>query len=297
MRFLAWTVIVVLIAGALLLARAADTNTTMALQDRALVADARITLADLLPAHAPALLRARAHALDLGRAPQPGAVRALQHDWLQDQLRDSPFADLLIPERVVVERLSSPSHENVLARLRTAVVEYLERYLEKGSWLDSAYFDWPAILPDIPSTSSLRVLASQWDPRPRALRLRVGCVPRQACLPLYVSVYFARHSDVEITRGLARLIAERPPSSFVVANAARPESSATKRAPRKSAPVLARSGTLASMTVESGGVRILIRVVCLQNGVQGQIIRVRNPESKRILRAKVIGSAQVRGPV
>jgi hypothetical protein len=297
MRFLAWTVIVLLIAGALLVARAADVNNSIELRDRAFVTGSRLTLADLLASHLPTSLRAPARAMDLGRAPQPGAVRVLEGDWLRDRLRDSQFAQMLIPERVLVERNPRQAGDRVLSLLKSAVTEYLQRYLEKGSWLETAQFDWPAILPEIPATTSFQVLASQWDSRPQALRLRLGCVPRQTCLPFYVSIYFARHAQPRVSRDMAQRVAGLLPGRTYAAFAVPSEASTAKRASKKPAPVLARPGTLASMIVEKGSIRIFTEVICLDRGVRGDIIRVRNPESKRILRAQVIGPAQVRGPV
>ena len=78
MRFLAWAIVVVLIAATVLIARGAEMPAVV-LVDHVVVNHARITLADLLPGTASPTLQVRAAQFDLGRAPQVGAEIGRAH--------------------------------------------------------------------------------------------------------------------------------------------------------------------------------------------------------------------------
>ncbi len=54
-------------------------------------------------------------------------------------------------------------------------------------------------------------------------------------------------------------------------------------------PVLVQSGKPAVLVMQSSATRITLPVVCLQRGVLDQVIDARDPETKKVLRAKVIG--------
>jgi flagella basal body P-ring formation protein FlgA len=53
--------------------------------------------------------------------------------------------------------------------------------------------------------------------------------------------------------------------------------------------VLVMAGKPAKLVVETATLRMTALVTPLQSGVKGQIIRVRNPDTQRVLEAEVVG--------
>jgi len=172
--------------------------------------------------------------------------------------------------------------------LEAAVREHLEKRIGREH-LRGTHFLWPATVPR--GTTSFRVISDQWDTGAGAAQLRVACSPSKDCLPFYVMVKFevSAAERKEIASRMARPIARAETFPTPVK---KPE-----RARAHKKPALTQAGGWASMTVEGGGIHIFTQVICLERGVEGQIIRVRNPESKRVLRAQVVGPGRVRGPV
>lgn len=61
----------------------------------------------------------------------------------------------------------------------------------------------------------------------------------------------------------------------------------------KLAPKLVRPGSAAVLTLESKNIRLKVPVVCLEAGALAQQIRVRDPETQKILQATVVGPARL----
>src|SRR5579884_833154 len=291
MRFLAWSVVVVLIAGTWLIACGAETPGSM-LVEHAIVSGPRITLADLLPGTATPTLRVRAVQLDLGRAPQVGTARVLEGDWLRERIRGTEFAAVSVPGKIVVER-SAGSQDGIMQGVRAAVREHLNRKVGR-EWGNRVEVGFPVDPPRVASGASFSVVAEEWDARAHTLQLRLACEPRRDCMPFFVTARF-HGSDRDLRQLGTRFIRERraPPAQALLAET---REVAPVRPRKKAAPVLTSAGSQASMTVEAPGLHIFTQVICLERGVAGQIIRVRNVESKRVLRAQVVGAGQVRGP-
>jgi Chaperone for flagella basal body P-ring formation len=57
---------------------------------------------------------------------------------------------------------------------------------------------------------------------------------------------------------------------------------------------LVKSGQPALLTWEHGGIRVLLQVICLDSGGEGQSVRARTKNSGRILRAEVVGKGSLR---
>jgi hypothetical protein len=284
MRFLVWAIVVMLIAGTVLIARGTEVPAVM-LADHAAVGGPRITLADLLPGTATPTLRVRAARLDLGRAPQMGSARVLEREWLRERL--SEFA-VGVPPRIVVER--KPPGDSGMDQVKRIVRHHLEARLG-GTRAGDVLL--PANPPHIAPDASLHVASEQWDPRAHGLQLRIACSTRRDCLPFFVTVQFAG-TPTEL-REIAVRFAPLRQSAESSRSAAAPVVITPPR--KKPSAVLTRPGMLAGMTVEARGIHISTQVICLDRGIEGQIIRVRNLESKRVLRAQVVGLGRVRGPV
>jgi len=66
-----------------------------------------------------------------------------------------------------------------------------------------------------------------------------------------------------------------------------------RRAQARNRPVLAEPGKSAKLIIEGEGFRISTRVIPLERGAEGQQIRVRSLDSRRVFKAQVIGPALV----
>jgi flagella basal body P-ring formation protein FlgA len=66
------------------------------------------------------------------------------------------------------------------------------------------------------------------------------------------------------------------------------------RVRKASAPILAEAGKPAMLRFDGRGLRIWMRVLCLERGALGQEIRVRDPENHRVFHAEVTGVAELR---
>lgn len=102
-----------------------------------------------------------------------------------------------------------------------------------------------------------------------ALTVKLRCHDRRACLPFYVLIENAG------TAGRSGQIS--------VAGA---EQAASQTAIAKP---LFRSGDAATMMFANRSVRITMPVICLQNGLRGQTIRVTSTDRRRFYKAEVVG--------
>jgi hypothetical protein len=99
------------------------------------------------------------------------------------------------------------------------------------------------------------------------LKAKLRCLDPHACLPFYVLITgTAEHR-------------ERSPEA--VEPAARVEMSGTKP--------LMHSGDPATMIFANHGLRISMPVICLQNGRQGQTVRVTTADHRRFYKAEILG--------
>ena len=64
--------------------------------------------------------------------------------------------------------------------------------------------------------------------------------------------------------------------------------------PESSDALLARSGDHVQLVEELAGLRLQVKVVCLQSGALGERIRVQNPATHRVLLATIAGKDLVR---
>jgi len=109
-----------------------------------------------------------------------------------------------------------------------------------------------------------------------SLRLRIGCVHKVDCLPFFVLLRFASAAEAST---VARRIAgsDSPPS------------------PTHSGPIVIHAGSLAKLTIfVSDKITVEIRVRCLQSGGLDKVIQVRDEQTGRLYRARVLGQAELR---
>lgn len=107
------------------------------------------------------------------------------------------------------------------------------------------------------------------------LRLRVECLPRSECLPFYVELHFRSAKEAG---GLADQLG--PVSA---------RSAADRSAP------LVRPGLVAHLEVRiSERIALQIPVRCLEAGRLGELVRVRDEETRKVYRARVLGDGELR---
>ena len=133
------------------------------------------------------------------------------------------------------------------------------------------------LLSDVVSTVStprLRVQSMQrWgDDR---MKVRMNCENAEECLPFFVAVRWSQPDATESapTELVASILPIKPgPRNFVV-----------------------RSGTLATLLLDSARVHIRVSVVCLENGAPGQVIRVSSKDHKQFYNAQVVDGGLLKG--
>ena len=107
------------------------------------------------------------------------------------------------------------------------------------------------------------------------LKVQLRCHDPRACLPLYVLIN--RHGSTE-----SALQAAQNNHEQVEVAANHPEFDAPVEAP------VMHSGDPAKMQFAQKGLSISMPVICLQNGRQGQTIRVASADHKRFFKAEIV---------
>ena len=109
-----------------------------------------------------------------------------------------------------------------------------------------------------------------------ALKAHLRCESNSECLPFYVVL---RH-----------LNAVNLPTRFS-ANTGNPKAHPVKKQGER----VVRGGQAATMIYETKDIRIVLPIVCLQNGRRGERIRVASPDRKKIYLAEVVDNGLVKG--
>jgi len=108
---------------------------------------------------------------------------------------------------------------------------------------------------------------------------RIHCRTRGECLPFYVVLHFSGKPDVE-----AMIERTYPAASPVRAasNPVRPN-------------WVVRTGQRATIVLQGENLRATTAVICLQNGRQGESIRVSSLDRQRIMVGEIVGPGLLRG--
>lgn len=275
----------------------------------AVVHSATLTLADLLPASAPASLRSEAAKVLLGSAPQPPMARTIYRQQLEYLLngRKPLAASLVLPAEIHVERFARTLS-------KAEVVEAIDRALTSQGVTrlpgpGALEFTAPVYVTSAdPGLELVRISA---DPARGLTRFRLWTSKEPGNLPFTVSVpgviklptlvarrtlvsgEVASASDFTVEmRASRRTMKAAPPSAGGLADLAVrgvvPAGAPVNR-DQFERPVLVEPGTLSTLTVSGNGFSIKTIVTALEQGVLGQEIRVRNTESKQVLEARVAG--------
>jgi hypothetical protein len=242
-----------------------------------------VRVSDLLPPDAPGGLDEICRQILLGDAPLVASQRVISRVQIEQRLREFPstLKRLEIPERVIVtrkrRRLSS-------AEILTAIESFMAREGLHGTVAQACPSRSAAGSSSKPKAADLGkqvcttagldlqapVFVTKPDPGLEVKRLELDRVERKTrfllwtskeprVLPFYVTV-----------EGLLDTGESTPPAT-------------------SSPMVLVVAGKSAKLVAETATLRMTALVTPLQSGVKGQIIRVKNQDTQRVLKAEVVG--------
>ena len=234
-----------------------------------------VWLSDLLPSDAPVGLRRSSAAIEICRAPQWGTVRILEADEIGRRLAQRPdlLSQLLVPPRISVRTEGWPIREE---SVRDAVSKYLRQQGMSNDFPHEAKVQWPEGFATAVDHPLLQPTALAWDERRQSLQVRVRCANRSSCGSFMVNVILPAELRQQWRENLSTGTgspADEPQAAAATAGA-----------------VLAEKGKPATLIFDQMGMRISLRVICLQGGMLSQQIRVFDAQSRRVFRAEVVGA-------
>lgn len=249
------------------------------------VSGTQVLLSDLLPAGAPESLRTLAADISLGAAPLAGNSRVLERNAVERDAGASPglLSEVSVPERMIVSR---DERAITLYEVFTAIRLALKKsgVLSAGSLRPEDIFLESHILV-LPGDAGLQVMRIDFDRGLRRARFLLWPSHDPQVLPFYVTARFTTGLPLTpISSGLQ--IGRSARDSGV------PEQANTGQRPTMH-DILVEQGEQATLSLQSTGVRIFVDVVSLEKGSLGQQIRVRLPDSTKILKARVDGRSSL----
>ncbi len=168
------------------------------------------------------------------------------------------------PLLIAEPRLTPVTHQEVW---QAVAAELRERGMAEADLPQMDDLNLPVALPAL-SGRSLRVVSACWDASSGRVRVRLQCGEAGECLPFFVYVYL-RDSGKDAQVASCQLCWSLP---------------LRKTAPKP----LVRAGDRATAVFVAARLRMSTRVVCLDRGREGDVIRVRSLEG-HIFRARVSG--------
>jgi hypothetical protein len=223
------------------------------------VEDESVKLSDLLPADAPVEVREMCRQVTLGNTPLPASLRIISRVQIAALLRDFPstLEQLEIPDRVIVTR---QRRRLSAAEIRTAIETSMAKEGFHGlrtPSLNGLNLQAPVYVTK--TDPGLEVKRVEHDRVQRKTRFLLWTSKEPQVLPFYVTMEGLLYTGESTPRV-------------------------------KSSPVvLVAVGQPAKLVVETATLRMTALVTPLESGVQGQIIRVRNLDTDRVLKAAVVG--------
>jgi hypothetical protein len=249
MRIL-WTMAAIFV---LPLTVSAEAGPLVPLLPAVVVQSEEVRLSDFLPPGAPGTLRAQAAQVMLGQTPRPGTVRVMDTVELEHQLRPELLHRLSFPPRMTVQRGGYTLESK-------AILEALQSALERrGITVKLGAVDGSAVPPLVSSTPQLRVLDIHYDALRRRWNARIAIDNQPGAVPFLVTAAAAEplspyHADAVSTVRIQPLL---------------------------------KTGQRAVLVLNDAGFHATIPVVCLESGIPGQEIRVRDETSGKIHHAWV----------
>jgi Chaperone for flagella basal body P-ring formation len=261
----------------------------VALEQAVIARGAIVTVSDLLPADAPAQLRARATSVVVGDAPLPGASRTFHVADVEYALRDAPEvrAAVAVPPEIAVTRWSRLlSRQEIFAALSRAVA---------GGELPEARSLAPADLGAIPAVlvtedlPQIEITRSEPGARSAETRIRMWIPAEPRVPPFWIDLHGVFTVSPGATGGASPVATT---AARVTARRAA-QAAADEPAARSDSGVLIRSGQRVELVMLATGMRISAQATALERGRQGQKIRVRSSLAGKILIATVVNAQMV----
>jgi hypothetical protein len=281
--------------GAFALAGAAEppTRGPVPLLSEVTLRPRNVWLSDLLPPAAPNSLLVATGAISLGRAPEPGSVRRIPREELEQALIDRPelLAEIAIPKDVVVRRVHHPvTREQVAAVIGAA--------LGRGTTVDPAtlglQFSTPVYFTG--DDPGLEVTEIEFDALHRATKFRLWTSREPENLPFYVTAPGSSKVTGRLATPAEVRAETKAPTAVAAAESGPPARPVeTTRSPAKRPETLVRAGVATRLVIQGADYRLTSTVIPLQPGVLGQEIRVRDPFTLKILTAQVAGPGLLTG--
>jgi hypothetical protein len=254
-------------------------NPAVPLRDAVEVKRNRVWLSDFLPADASPALQKVSATIELCPAPQPGSVRVLDPGQITAKLARQPelLRQLVIPPHITIRYAGWPITEE---RVRAAISQFLRRPRlpatgGRRALPDAARLAWSQALSSTEEHPALQVISLSWDDRRQSIEVRLRCSTRAACASFLVEAILPPPLADEWRRqlGLGGDLNSRAGEPATIGDG----------------PALAEKGKPATLVLDDGSMRISLRVICLQQGVLNQQIRVVEARSRHVFRAEVVG--------
>jgi hypothetical protein len=236
----------------------------------------RVLLSDLLPLDAPPALQKAGAAIDLCQAPQPGSTRILDAGQIRIKLAGQAelLRQLAMPTRITVRYSGLPIAEETVRRA-------ISNFVRAKGWTrdlpDAARLEWSPPRSAVEEHPAVQVTGIDWDSRQQSAQVRLRCSARTSCGSFLVHVFLPSPLGEEWRKW---------PASTIDLNLPRAGQTDSITA----GAVLAERGKSATLILEDGGMRISVRVICLQPGALNQQIRVFDAQSRRVFHAEVVGA-------
>jgi hypothetical protein len=275
-----------LLFGLVLPARAAEADpgcAQVSVQARVEVRDGEFSLADLLTPEVCAGVHRAAARIALGRAPLPGSARVFTGAQIRLLLQDSLSPDdgiasvsrtWSIPERVTIRlaglRASCDDLAALLGKpsmppaLRTSAGENSPPRVDCGA------------ADRIRREAQMAVARTSWSQASGSWQITARCLQPKDCVPFLISAKDRSRAGGPGDRSLADSIDFKKPE------------------PAFAEQTLVRPGQKMTLLWDQDGIQVTLRVVCLDRGGPGEIVRARAQDSDRVLRATVISRDTLR---
>ncbi len=263
-----------------------------------------VKLSDLLPPDAPADLGEICTRIILGNAPLPASQRVISKGQIEQQLREFPS---------LMERLEIPQWLIITCKQRRLSASEIQAAIEtfmagEGLHGSVAGLNLQAPVFVTKPDPGLEVRRVEFDRVQRKTRFLLWTSKEPQLLPFYVTVEglprtsacAASHNqqtaeaptatDCQWEPGKTGRDLTGSPSwlsgSWPRVTSRKGEST---RQATSSPAVLVTAGKPAKLVVETATLRMTALVTPLQSGVKGQLIRVKNPDTQRVLEGEVVG--------
>jgi phosphatidylserine/phosphatidylglycerophosphate/cardiolipin synthase-like enzyme len=277
--FLVVTAVIVFFAGPL--SQGKD-RAQYRLRETAAISTDILCLSDLLPEGTPQAIQQASQGISFGRTPNAGSTRVLTAAEIRRRLAKNPALqwELSIPSSVAITRLRKGISGEVLNRT-------VEEFLRSAGWPESQLpVEFTLHGETAPAEASLQVVQVSWDDRQSAVNFHLRCRAQKQCANFLVQAPASARQAIDWQEQLKH-------TSASGVNYAAGISTYT----HLHAPLLAKAGETALLSMQSDGVRISVRVVCLQRGTLGQVIRACDLQSHKVYRAEVVSQGVLRAIV